>query len=182
LRSLAAGYRICLALGTFVYHEGRGSNLEAGIVTNHGTTVPENEAVIDLRYPQFRHQCSAFIGSGMLQRAHRDAADFILNAAAAQFGYTIEVGWLPRATDDETYVRAHVLPNLTSETTITLAFQGFRRTMVSKNMDVGKVLRKRFGRDPTQVNMLDRGGLADQLRGAFDPSIVTDLRNYPSRV
>ena len=32
LRSLAAGYRIALAPGTFVYHAGRGSNLEAGLV------------------------------------------------------------------------------------------------------------------------------------------------------
>ena len=33
LRSLVAGYRITLAPGTFVYHAGRGSNLEAGLVS-----------------------------------------------------------------------------------------------------------------------------------------------------
>jgi hypothetical protein len=75
-----------------------------------------------------------------------------------------------------------VLPDLTSETTVTLAFQGFRQTMVCPSMDVGKALRKRFGREPAQVNMLDRGGMADRLRAAFDPMIVTELRNYPSRV
>ena len=56
LRSLAAGYRIALAPGTFVYHAGRGSSLEAGLVTRDHTSVPENEAIIDMRYPLFRGQ------------------------------------------------------------------------------------------------------------------------------
>ena len=60
LRSLEAGYRVALATGTFVYHAGRGSNLDAGLVTSRHTSVPDNEAIIDLRYPDFRDQVRAF--------------------------------------------------------------------------------------------------------------------------
>ena len=52
LRSMQAGYRVALAPGTFVYHAGRGSNLDAGLVTSRHTSVPDNEAIIDLRYPR----------------------------------------------------------------------------------------------------------------------------------
>ena len=69
LRSLAAGYRIALAPGTFVYHAGRGSNLEAGLVSREHTSVPENEAIIDMRYPLFRGQVGAFAASGILAEA-----------------------------------------------------------------------------------------------------------------
>ena len=51
LRSAAAGYRVTLSPSAFVYHQGHGSTLAAGMVAGGHSTVPENEAVIDLRYP-----------------------------------------------------------------------------------------------------------------------------------
>ena len=81
LRSLEAGYRAALATGTFVYHAGRGSNLDAGLVTTRHTSVPDNEAIIDLRYPDFRNQVRAFARTGRLKQARRDAAGAIIRRA-----------------------------------------------------------------------------------------------------
>ena len=67
LRSQALGYRVVLAPGVFVYHAGGGSNVEAGLLTEGQTTVMANEAIIDLRYPQFRMQVDGFLASGTLE-------------------------------------------------------------------------------------------------------------------
>jgi hypothetical protein len=93
LRSLAMGYRLCLAPGTFVYHQGRGSNVAAGLVSGAHTTVPENEAIIDLRHPKFRDQCQSFEASGVMPRYKSEAVDYVLSAAATAFGYTITPSW-----------------------------------------------------------------------------------------
>jgi hypothetical protein len=118
----------------------------------------------------------------MIQRARKDAIARIIDEGARQFGFSVEVGWLPRVTKDEMYVRALVLPSTADEGVVKLSFLGFEEAMDCQALDVASALRRRFGRDPIQVNMLDKGGIANQLRSAFDPSIVSDLRNYPTRV
>lgn len=92
LRSLAMGYRIALAPAAFVYHQGRGSTLAAGIVTGGHTTVPENEAIIDYRHPLFRSQVDAFVNGGILDRLHKDSIERIITDGATQYGYEIRVG------------------------------------------------------------------------------------------
>lgn len=89
LRSLAMGYRLCLAPGTFVYHQGRGTNVDAGLVSGAHTTVPENEAIIDLRHPKFRDQCNVFEMSGVMPKYKADAIDYLLDEGAAKFGCEI---------------------------------------------------------------------------------------------
>lgn len=93
LRSLAAGYRLCLAPGTFVYHQGRGSNVAAGLVSGAHTTVPENEAIIDLRHPKFREQCHVFEMSGVMPRYKDEAVDYLIDQGAAKFGFEIVRNW-----------------------------------------------------------------------------------------
>lgn len=89
LRSLAMGYRLCLAPGTFVYHQGRGTNVDAGLVSGAHTTVPENEAIIDLRHPKFRDQCHVFELSGVMPEYKAEAINYLLDEGAAKFGYEI---------------------------------------------------------------------------------------------
>ncbi|HJR74932.1 MAG TPA: glycosyltransferase family 2 protein [Luteimonas sp.] len=181
LRSLAAGYRICLAPGTFVFHHGRGSNVDAGIVSPNATTVPGNEAIIDMRYPQFRDQVNAFVNSGILQKAHEDAVSHIIKSAASQYGYTIEVGWIPRQTRDELYARVLASPDGFSPT-VEAVFRGFRMQVPVSPKQMGRSIRDFFGRDPQAVNLLDRGLIAEKMRGEFDGGIVKNLRNYPTRI
>lgn len=181
LRSLAAGYRICLAPGTFVYHQGRGSNLEAGLVSAHSTTVPRNEAIIDLRYPQFRTQVDAFMGSGVLESAHEDAVKRIVKDAGKQFGYEIHVGWLARSRGQSDGVVATVAPEL-GGSPCRLSFRGFELDLALDPLDPGTTLREFFGCDPSGVNLLDRGRVAEALRSKFANGVREAYNLYPVRI
>ena len=100
LRSKTLGYRITLAPSCFVYHRGQVSNTAAGVLpTGHGT-VPENEDIIDQRYPFFRSQVSSFINSDLLTSLHEDASAKLIRNAADEWGYTVEFGRLPRPVWD----------------------------------------------------------------------------------
>jgi GT2 family glycosyltransferase len=96
LRSKCLGYRITLAPSCFVYHHGQASNVDAGLVAAGHHTVPDNEDLIDLRYPFFRGQVSAFLNSDLLPTLHKDAIAKLTKDAAREWGYSIEFGQLPR--------------------------------------------------------------------------------------
>jgi GT2 family glycosyltransferase len=105
LRSLALGYRLVLAPAAFVYHQGRGSTIAAGMVSGGHTTVPANEAIIDFRYPLFREQVDGFIKSGILNKLHEDSCARIIRDAGQQFGYDIQFGALqPKASSNRVKV------------------------------------------------------------------------------
>ena len=90
LRSQRLRYRIALAPGVFVYHTGNGSTIDAGLLQPGQTYVPDNQAIVDLRYPQFRFQVRGFLGSGNLMQLHFDALYRIISTAGKQFGYYFE--------------------------------------------------------------------------------------------
>jgi len=182
LRSLAAGYRIALAPGTFVYHAGRGSNLEAGLVTRDHTSVPENEAIIDMRYPLFRGQVKAFAASGILAQAELHGVAAFLRRAGAEVGYTIDAGWLPPSDPAEDLVRCTVAPD-GMDGSVTVDYIGFRHTLDDVDaFRVAETLKEFFGgREPTAVNVRDRGALSSALQSAFAGE-TRRHGNYPSRV
>jgi len=113
LRSLKLGYRVCVCPGTFVYHQGRGSNLAAGLVSGAHTTVPENEVIIDMRFPEFRKQCEEFERTGIMNRYKGEVVDFIIDEAAKVFGYEIVPGWHPGESENRG-MRVEVLPDAAS--------------------------------------------------------------------
>jgi GT2 family glycosyltransferase len=182
LRSLAAGHRIALAPGTFVYHAGRGSSLEAGLVSDHHTSVPENEAIIDMRYPLFRSQVGAFASSGILQNAHTYALSTIIRDAGQRFGYVVDIGWLPATpSDDPDVVRCTVAPDGLEET-VRLDYRGFSFPMDVDPFSLMDALTEFFGgRTPTSVNVRDRGRLSSAI-AAEHPDVASRLGNYPARV
>lgn len=180
LRSLAAGYRIGLAPGTFVYHQGRGSNLEAGLVSDDHTTVPENEAIIDLRYPLFRTQVDAFAASGVLTKAQEDAAQVIIRNTGNAFGYVVHIGWLPPVKLREDIVQVQVAPDGGPE--VHMHVMGFDTTLHLGEQDVATALRDFFGGDPVQVNLAERGAAAASFASAFGATTTERFGNYPSRV
>jgi len=180
LRSLAAGYRVGLAPGTFVYHQGRGSNLDAGLVSDEHTTVPENEAVIDLRYPLFRTQVDAFSSSGVLTRAHEDAAEAIIRSTGREFGYAVQIGWLAPVPGRTDIVQVQVVPDGRPE--VRMHTMGFESTIELGGADLATELRQFFGRDPVEVNLTERGAAAVSFASAFGATTTERLGNYPSRV
>jgi GT2 family glycosyltransferase len=181
LRSLEAGYRAVLATGTFVYHAGRGSNLDAGLVTTRHTSVPDNEAIIDLRYPDFRDNVRAFARTGQLKQARRYAAGAIIRRAGQEIGYTIDAGWLPPSSVEEDVVRCTIAPDGVGG--VAMEYLGFRH--VRDDIDafaVSESLQDFFGgRAPTAVNLRDRGALAASLQSEFAGK-TRRHGNYPSRV
>lgn len=122
LRSLSMGYRIALAPAAFVYHQGRGSTVAAGMISGAHTTVPENEAIIDFRWPLFRQQVDAFVRGGILDRLHRDASETIVRDGGTQFGYDIHLGSLPQGLAAP---RAQVLVAMGPAPAIEARFRGF---------------------------------------------------------
>lgn len=181
LRSLAAGYRVALAPGTFVYHAGRGSNLEAGLVSGDHTSVPENEAIIDLRYPLFRGQVSAFDSSGILQEAQLFALAAIVRRAGTDFGYDVNVGWLPGTAPDNGRVQVYIAPD-GLEDDLLIEFKGFTYTKAADAFRLPEELKELFGgREPGAVNVRDRGAVGASLASAFGGT-VSRIGNYPSRV
>ena len=183
LRSRAAGYRVALGLGAFVYHQGRGSNLEAGVIAGDQTSVPENEAIIDMRYPLFRTQVSSFIGSGLLARAQDDAVERIILDGARQYGYSLEVGWLPSNSANSAGVHCVVAPE-GNRPSFASYFLGFVHERTLESDDPGAEVRGFFGSDPTSVNVYDRGRVAGSLVDAAIAagSNVRRFTGYPTRV
>ncbi len=179
LRSRSMGYRVTLAPGAFVFHAGGGSNRDAGLIAEGITTVPQNEAVIDLRYPQFRDQVAAFCSSGIMDSAHTDAIDRIISDAGNQFGYSIEVGWLPRDMSDSAPVRCVLAPDRSNS--LTVQFKGFTKTVdLSDGSDPSVVLRRMFRREPSGVNVYDRGPVTSRILA--ESGMAQDRFYYPSRV
>lgn len=181
LRSLVAGYRVALVPGSYVFHHGRGSNLDAGIVSMNATTVPANEAIIDLRYPQFRKQVEAFIHSGVLAKAHQDAIRQLVLCAGRQFGYGIDVGWVARDRQDQDQVCIHLSPD-GGDDGIVATFRGFQLRNPLQPGDIGAQIRQLFGADPTTVNLFDRGALTERLTAEFASQSRPRFGNYPSTV
>ncbi|MEO5834484.1 MAG: glycosyltransferase [Nakamurella sp.] len=179
LRSLRAGYRIGLAPGVFTYHQGGGSNVEAGLVSHGMTTVPANEAIIDLRYPQFRNQVSAFYSSGIMQQMHADVIEKIIHEGGRQFGYRVDIGWAARRAADPRQVTAQVVPEARPE--IKLTMLGFEHVIpLRPGDDVAAILQAFFGRAPDSVSINNLDGRSFPWT---DPSVpMADRLCYPARV
>ncbi|NMM25007.1 MAG: glycosyltransferase family 2 protein [Phycicoccus sp.] len=179
LRSKILGYRITVAPGVFVYHAGGGSNRDAGLIVGDATTVPANEAIIDLRYPQFRDQVAAFASSGILGKAHIDATRRIITDGGRQFGYSVEVGWLPRKSMGSSVVRCVVAPD--QSRSVHAEFLGFSyEVKIGADDDVVQVLRAMFEREPDEVNLYDRGAVTARFQA--ESGLAADRFFYPTRV
>lgn len=172
LRSLARGFRIVLAPAAFVYHQGRGSTLAAGIVAGAHTTVPENEAIIDYRHPLFRSQVDAFIHGGILERLHRDATERLVSYAGASFGWDVHVGDIDPSLSTErvqvSWSSGTQLPKIRA------AFRGFEGDILMYGESPTKALEAFFQRAPMKAG------------GATVPPQSPILRSarpmYPDRV
>lgn len=181
LRSLKAGYRIGVAPGTFVYHKGCGSNREAGLVFGNLSTVPANEAIIDLRYPQFRTQVGNFMNSGILAQAHEDAIRHIIRSAVNQFGYSVDLGLMPQRHEDGRDVRVVFSPDHFAEKVVAM-FLGFRLEIeVSGTSGIDGVI-DYFGQRPKAVVLYDYDMPTKDIETKFKDLLRKSYPKYPRRV
>lgn len=154
-RSRSLGFRACVAPGVFVYHSGGGSNRAAGIVAEGMTTVPANEAIIDLRYPTFRQEVAAFEATGQMSRIVDQATQAIIKDAGKRLGYEICITSLERPIASERPICV-ICPTGTPR--ITAHYLGFAQELPSiGNHNVMTSLTTVFGRTPSVVDIWDRG-------------------------
>lgn len=181
LRSLAAGYRLCLAPSAFVYHQGRGSNQAAGLVSKGETTVPANEAIIDMRYPKFRMEVDAFIKSRKMESLWSRVQDAIVSNIACQDGYDINIGWL-----DSSSKLGRVSANVRGDAMglyANVSALGFSTRIDLSSSDPLGQLQQNLGGKPSVVKISDRAVLHESLLSTLygDAERVVPYR-YPSRV
>lgn len=181
LRSLAAGYRLCLAPAAFVYHQGRGSNQAAGLVQAGATTVPANEAIIDMRYPAFRMVVDAFIHSRKMEELWARAQDAIIADVALREGYNVNIGWLDsiaakggvsvnlRAGPEGVYGKASAL--------------GFSTRVEMSGVDPVGQLFDKFGGSPEFIRISDRQAVPQVFESMVTAGAVRTIPyRYPSCV
>lgn len=181
LRCLAAGYRLCLAPAVFVYHQGRGSNQAAGLVSAGATTVPANEAIIDMRYPNFRQEVDAFIKSRKMESLWSRVQEAIVGDVARRNGYDINIGWM----DSPTHSKG-ALVNLRADAAGlygAVSALGFSTRIDFTGTDPMQHLKSRFGGAPSLLRVSDRQAVPESLEAALLGSAekVVPYR-YPSRV
>jgi GT2 family glycosyltransferase len=153
LRALGMGLRICLAPGTFVYHQGRGSNLSAGLVSMNATTVPKNEAIIDMRYPDFRKQVDQFYYSGVLGKLHEEATRELILAAAKQYGYVLGFSDIHFQPTAQAQIFVCLPPSNTSVAKV--SFKGFTAEFSLGRGSIKEGLTKVFGSAPVRIEVRD---------------------------
>ena len=153
LRSLEYGYRICLTPSAFVYHMGRGSNISAGLVSGAHTTVPENEDIIDMRYPEFRRQIRTFETETELWGVRDRAIDTLIENAATEHGFTVEMGIESNSAKKGSPegVEVKVVTD-TDHPTITVSYKGFTQRFDLGDTDVLEAFSRRFKKAPRLIN------------------------------
>jgi len=179
LRSLAYGYRICLTPSAFVYHMGRGSNVSAGLVSGAHTTVPENEDIIDMRYPEFRQQVTTFERETELWDVRDQAIDALIVKTAGEVGYRIDHD-NSQMTGMETPDLVHVGLNPTLvPPVLSVSYRGFTQTFeVGLSTDLVEIFTGRFDRAPVLIDGYDPTVLKERSAKAGR----SPLRTYPTSV
>jgi GT2 family glycosyltransferase len=183
LRARAAGYKVLLALSVFTYHQGNGSMIEAGVLQGGEKTIDAHEAVIDMRYPDFRDEVQAFADTGLLQDASERAVRALVRGGLDARGYDVEVGWLAREPEFGARPHCFVHPGSLAAH-IEISYLGFRRWVTFDDGDGPGAIRAFFGADPARVLIRDIGPQADRVERAFggDSTSIDRRVAYPQSV
>lgn len=182
LRSHRAGFRSVLGISSFVYHVGNGTTREAGLLERGQFTSWANEAIIDMRYPDYRDCLASWAETTTLGSTREQALRRIVACAAREWGYSVEASWLhrPNTTSPVQFVVEPDGP----EPLLTGRFQGFKVGLPIVGDDVLATVERLVGTPPSTVSVLDRGRFADRLESRARTSgiSVVEGRTYPERV
>jgi len=181
LRSKSLGYRITLSPSSFAYHQGGGTNVEAGLLSSGHTSVPAHERIIDHRYPLFRSQVEAFVNSETLDNLRSGATKKILVDAARQWGYSVVAGLNPSGSGSV----GPVVRIEESQGTFAavVRYIGFEQ-ILPRYENVPQGLFEFFGSAPTSVRVIEPAGRLGDVTtgfGALGAHVQREVC-YPSRV
>jgi GT2 family glycosyltransferase len=99
-----AGFKNVLSLGSFVYHEGSGTNRDEGLLAHGMTTVVEHELIIRGRYPDYVERVDEFLRRPELGVLGRESIAHSLPHLIAGTDYRLVLGDpnRPTTTDGRT--------------------------------------------------------------------------------
>jgi GT2 family glycosyltransferase len=152
LRIIKAGYRMTLAPGVFVYHQGRGSNLSAGLVTGGHTTVAKNEAIIDLRYPDFRTIVDRFMNADSLPNLSKRATRALCVNATKNLGYHLNIAAMPVMQNNS---ELPVINVITCKQELRVDYKGFAHVVPLSANAWGRQILDSFGDICVSARLLD---------------------------
>ena len=180
-RAVGLGYRNVVAPGCFVYHIGNASAKEAGLLAAGATTVWEHEAIVDVRFPGYREALATFDRDNPFPALRERALRAVVKSAAQAHGYELHATWLHRRAD--ALVRFVIEP----EGRLGFLVGRYRGFSVSVPFDGAAVVESVIsfvGQHPTNVNVFDRGRLAELVsEQASDWGLrIHRPAGYPERV
>jgi GT2 family glycosyltransferase len=184
LRSQSLGYRIALAPSAFVYHQGQGSNLEAGLLASGHTSVPAHERIVDLRYPIFREQVDAFINSELRDVLWNSARRSIIIRAGRDLGYRILIG-PPDAPGPDVSGPVVTFKRGAGALVPEATYRGFRLQIPSPPQgDLVQPIVDFFGCPPVTVRLQDHSVTSNEIAEAMARSglDVHPRLGYPAHV
>jgi GT2 family glycosyltransferase len=114
-RVIASKRKNVLAIGSYVFHAGSGTNRTEGLLAHGMTTVPEHERIILGRYPDYIDRVRAFLDLGKVERLGAEAVAHVFSQLCRDRGYTLVVSELDLCQDQ---VRPVVTLRLRSETSL----------------------------------------------------------------
>ena len=181
LRSKSLGYRITLAPSAFVYHQGGGTNVDAGLVSDGHTSVPAHERIIDHRYPLFRTQIDAYQNSEIPDHLRRDARSKIMVDAAREWGYSVVAG--RSGSIDGVNGPEVTLEERRDGLRAVARFIGFEQVLPASD-DLPRTIVDFFGAPPAAVRVIEpvgpQGDIASDF-GALGSKVQREVC-YPARV
>jgi GT2 family glycosyltransferase len=180
-RCLAAGLRLVMAPSVFVYHAGQGSTASVGMLKPGHSSVPEHEAILDLRYPDFRADVQRYFDSGDNDRMHARALDAIVVGAAREYGYAVTTTVLDPGPQDMPVVS--LSNDADGQPAAVADFRGFSSPLpvgVDPLSDVMRLL----GRPPGSLTLRTTQPVSAVVAATAERVgiAVDDQRRYPERV
>ncbi len=165
LRSHTMGYHSVLAPSCFVYHAGSGITKVEGIIGDGDRTVQAHQAIIDERYPLYRSQLIAMVGSSIIDGMRERGLIRVVIAAAQKHGYRLETSRLHQHPGDVDVVRFRIDPDGGSPA-ITATYMGFEMSFRVGPGGVLPTVESIVGQPPTEIRIFDRGRVSDEIESA----------------
>jgi hypothetical protein len=159
LRARSRGWRVVLAPSALLYR----ASSAAGDLSGHETTSSTHQEIIDLQYPLFSVQRSAFLEGGSLDETITFAVDTILRRVTRERGWVADVGW-DKASKSGGPTQVWLHPE--KRDWVCVVAEGFRQEMAFTADDRIAALTHRFQRAPLSApaEMPDHRGPTNTVR------------------
>ena len=164
LRSHTEGFTSVLAPSCFVYHAGSGITRAEGMIGdgNGDVIVHAHQSIIDERYPLYRSQLISFVASSIPDGMRERGLRRIIQSAARDRGYRLEVSRLSARPDDAGRVRFIVNSDNTGPV-ISAVYQGFEAFFEVGEGGIVPTVTAITGRAPDEIRIFGTGTASEHL-------------------